>query len=251
MATAAFSEENIDIGRVVQRGFQTIGRHAAPFLGLALLLGALPAFLLSMFLVGDPAAVGMATFLAPSYWLTLLVTMIAGYVLQATLVRASILDLSGRDPDIGGSVSVALKLLLPMIGVAILSSILIGIGALLLVVPGVIVYLMLIVTVPALVEERRGVIESMQRSRALTKGSRGRIFLLMLLFIVAYFIVNMVMGFVFGIAGLGALTVAALVQAVSGGLVALLMAAMLASLYVELRTVKEGATTEGLAEIFA
>jgi hypothetical protein len=51
--------------------------------------------------------------------------------------------------------------------------------------------------------------------------------------------------------GLGALTVVtAAFAAVVSALTALLVAAMLAALYVELRTVKEGATVESLAAIF-
>ena len=60
-------------------------------------------------------------------------------------------------------------------------------------------------------------------------------------------------------AGLGAASVAVdetesltfVAEAVVGTVGALFMSVMTAALYVELRTVKEGATTEGLASIFA
>lgn len=250
MATAAVTDTKIDIGQVVQRGFATIGRHAAPYLGLALLLGGLPTFLMYAFLLKGVEAGGSATFLVPSYAVSSIVSMILGYLLQAAIVRSSILDLSGRDPEIGASLVEALQLILPIVGVVILSGILVGIGFMLLIVPGIIVYIMLIVAVPALVEERQGVIASMKRSRALTAGSRGRIFLLLLLFLVVYFIVAAVIGIFIGVTATNPI-IYALGQALLAALVSLIVAAMLASLYVELRTVKEGATTEGLAEIFA
>jgi hypothetical protein len=254
MATKVLSNESIDIGRVIQRGIRTISRHGLVFAALALLLGGVPTYLTQTFLVGNLTGEGagapFAVFLSPGYWGSILVTMICGYVLQATLVRASILDLSGRDPDIGQCLVEALKLILPMIGLAIMTSIICGIGFVLLFVPGIIFYLMLIVAVPVLVEERSGVIESMQRSRQLTKGSRGRIFLLLLLFVLAYLLVSAVFGFVGGIFGSGSMAMIALTGSLASSIVGLLISALLASLYVELRTIKEGATPEGLAAIF-
>ncbi len=250
MATAYASEEKIDIGRVVQRGFQSIGGHALAVVGLALLLVSLPQFLVYSMFPREPAAITAGYFLSFSYWLPLIVSVISGFILQATLVRMAILDLSGRQPDVGKSLVAALKLLLPMIGLAILSTIIVGLGFLLLIVPGIIAYIMLIVTVPVLVEERAGVIGSMKRSAELTKGSRLRIFLLLILFFVAYLAITFVATFLLGFGFSDALTVGIVVQSATAGATALLVAAMLASLYVELRTVREGATPEGLAAIF-
>lgn len=254
MATKTLSNEAIDIGRVIQRGVQTISRHGLVFAALALLLSGLPTYLTQALIpMGaiseDVPAAAFANLLTPAYALVWLVTMISSYVLQATLVRASILDLSGRDPQIGESLVEALKLLLPMIGLAILTSILVGIGFLLLIVPGVIIYTMLVVAVPALVEERGGVFHSMRRSRELTKGSRWKILLLLLLFLLVYFLVTAVFGAIGAVFGADS-TMVLLVSALAASSVGLVMAAMLASLYVELRTIKEGATPEGLAAIF-
>jgi hypothetical protein len=49
----------------------------------------------------------------------------------------------------------------------------------------------------------------------------------------------------------GMLWLAPMVSAASATIISLFTAAMLASLYVELKTVKEGATSETLATIFA
>ncbi|HEV2747079.1 MAG TPA: hypothetical protein VGW34_07255 [Allosphingosinicella sp.] len=233
---------------MIQRGFAAIGRHAAAFAGLALLLGGVPTFLTSYLL--DSLAAGGPFTAAPGYGLSVLVAAVCGSLLQAALVRVVVLDLSGREPDIVAILIDSLKMILPMIGLAILSWILTILGLILLVVPGIIIYLMLIVAVPALVEERGGVIHSMRRSRELTKGSRGRIFLLLLLFGAAYFGSWLCLSFVIGLVGIDAATATLITDSLLGSVAALLTAAMLASLYVELRTVKEGATAEGLAAIF-
>lgn len=227
-----------------------VARNGLPLLAVSLLLAGLPAFFVQRELLAmsetDPMGFSSAIYVA-SY----IISLLTGFILQATIVRTAVLDLSGRRPEVGQSLLQALKLLLPMIGIALLSSILIGLGLVLLVVPGIIAYIMLIVAVPVLVEERGGVAHALQRSRELTKGSRWRIFLLILVFLLAWLIVYAVAAFAISALGLEIRWMLALVEGVSAALIGLLMSAMLASLYLELRTVKEGATTDGLALIFA
>lgn len=253
MATTPAEDRKISIGRVVSRGFDTLGRNAPAFIGLAMLFGGVPSFISQYLLLGamDPAD-PLATF-TPAYFLSLLLMVIASYFLQAALVRSAILDLSGRPAEVGRSLAIALRLILPMIGLGIVSYFLIMLGLFLLIVPGVIAYLMLIVAVPALIEERRGVFASMSRSRELTKGSRWQIFGLLILFILVYGVSVIVLGLVVGApgAGPGQVSIAApIADAAVATVTILVMAVMLASLYLELRTVKEGATTDGLAAIF-
>lgn len=259
MASAALGGESIDIGRVVSRGLQTIGRHALPFAALAIVLSAIPIVLMLGVSLEVTPDNPFRIFLSPFYWLSLLFSIVAGYVLQATVVREAMLDLSGRDPEIGPSLIVALRLLLPMIGLATVTGICIAIGWLLLIVPGIIVFIMFLVAVPAMVEERRGVFGSMSRSRELTRGSRWRIFVMLVMYFIVYLLVAG--GFAFasglfaasadGAVPAGGLGIGATVsQILVSAALSLLASAMLASLYVELRTVREGATTDGLAAIF-
>lgn len=257
MATRIDTDGRIDIGSVVQRGFAVIGRHWAAFLLLALLFGGVPSFLTQFLLLAESEG-GNVGQTAIMYFPTLLFSVLAGYMLQAIVVRSVILDLSGRPADYGGSLAAALRLILPMIGLSIVSSVAIGLGMLLLIVPGVILYVMWIVAVPVLIEEQAGVIGSLGRSADLTKGSRWRIFALLLLFAIAWVIIWTVVGFAFGIALtptgmsdlMGLSTTAGLLSAASATIVGVLASAMLASLYVELRTVKEGASTDTLAAVF-
>lgn len=252
-------EEKIDIGRVLQRAFEAIWHNALAYVALAFLLAGLPYFALYYFgisaftLLPDgrfELAEGMdvLTLLGAGSGLLLLV-MFAGNLLYAALVRSIILDLSGRPADIKGSMAAAASLALPMLGLAIFVGVGVTIGFVALVVPGIIFYLMWIVAVPVLVEERRGIFGSMERSAELTRGSRWRIFGI---YLVVAFLSGAVSNIAAEIAARASdpfwLVVAYGVAATIGGVLA---AAFVSSLYVELRTVKEGATTDSLAEVFA
>ncbi len=78
-----------------------------------------------------------------------------------------------------------LYLSLIMIGVGIG----IGIGLVLLIVPGIILALMWSLTIPVAVLEDKGLRDATSRSAELTKGNRGRIFMIYFLFIVLMYIV--------------------------------------------------------------
>jgi hypothetical protein len=68
----------------------------------------------------------------------------------------------------------------------------IGVGFLLLIVPGIILALMWALTIPVAVIEDKGLRDSVNRSAELTKGHRGRVFVIGLLFIVIWYAVYMV-----------------------------------------------------------
>ena len=119
------------------------------------------------------------------------------------------------------------------------------------IIPGFIVYVTLILSVPVLVEERKGIIASMKRSRDLTEGSRGRIFLLVLILFLGIAGIATAVRMLTAMAGPHLWWAMIGARAITAAMNGLLSAAMLSSLYVEVRTVKEGATTESLAVIFA
>ena len=251
MATTAISE-NIDIGRILQRGFATIGRNALAFFGAAFVLVGLPSVAAYMFVLGRMDAVETNP-LDSTYWtgqfLLILISFITGAILQAAIVRSSILDLGGRDPDMAGSFGTAVSMVFQLVGLAIVMSIGFALGLLLLIVPGVILYVMWLVAVPVMVEERRGIFGSLARSAELAKGSKWQIFGL----VVIIFIVSFVISFVFGLfapALMDNLMLMSVLSSLAAAVSAVVMAGILASLYVELRTVKEGADTNSLAAVF-
>jgi hypothetical protein len=108
----------------------------------------------------------------------------------ATVMAVSRVHL-GNDTSISESfASVKGKILylaLIMIGVAVG----IGIGFVLLIVPGIILALMWALTIPVAVLEDKGLRDATSRSAELTKGNRGRIFMIYFLFMVLTYIVIM------------------------------------------------------------
>lgn len=67
----------------------------------------------------------------------------------------------------------------------------IGVGFVLLIVPGIILALMWALTIPVAVLEDKGLRDSVERSAELTKGHRGRVFMVYLLFLILFYAVYM------------------------------------------------------------
>ncbi|TGS88721.1 hypothetical protein EN820_55125, partial [bacterium M00.F.Ca.ET.177.01.1.1] len=97
---------------------------------------------------------------------------------------AAIVDLRGSKPVFADCFGVALALLFPILGASLLVTLGILIGLLLLLVPGILLLLRWAVTMPVMIQERRGILDSMARSRDLTKGSRWALLWLWLILIV-------------------------------------------------------------------
>jgi uncharacterized membrane protein len=87
-----------------------------------------------------------------------------------------------------------LVVVLPLIGLGILHSLAVAVGFMLLIVPGVMLYMMWSVAAPALVAERNSVFAAFGRSRFLTRGARWKIFALQLVIIVIYGMVSSSLG---------------------------------------------------------
>jgi hypothetical protein len=109
--------------------------------------------------------------------LVLVVSTIAGTLYQGMVVNL-VRDVQDgrRDSSMGELVSSALPFLLPLIGAGLLSGLGVGIGFVLLVVPGL--YLMTIwaVIAPAIVVEGKPVMEAFGRSRQLVRGHGRPVF---------------------------------------------------------------------------
>jgi hypothetical protein len=83
----------------------------------------------------------------------------------------------------------------------------IGVGLVLLIVPGIILGLMWALTIPVAVIEDTGLRDSVNRSAELTKGSRGRVFVIYVLFLVLLYAIYMAWMFpALILVGLGART---------------------------------------------
>jgi hypothetical protein len=261
MATMPEAMAKIDVGRVLGKGFGALRDNFPAFFGVSILLGGVPAFLTYYMAFAGASTLDLNYMISPSFWGPIggsgFVMLLASAMLQGVLARSTILHLSGRDAEVGESLALGFRLILPIIGVTICAGVLVAFGLIALIVPGIMVYCATIVAVPALVEERSGVFASISRSWELTRGTRGRIFLLVIVLGIISSGISQVADRISGMnfdpatqAFPNPLLVGT-VEGIVGSVTAAIGAVVLAALYVELREVKEGASPNDLANIFA
>jgi uncharacterized membrane protein len=106
---------------------------------------------------------------------------------------------------------------------------------------------MWIVATPVMMAEDKGVMDSLTRSAELTSGFKGTIFLLVIIFLLFAMLFGFLAGMLSFWSAFAIMIISALVNSVTGAI----QAAGVASLYLELRTAKEGADTGALADIFS
>jgi len=267
MATVAPTHEpsEMSVGRVLQRAFSAITFNPAVILGLSLVVGALPTVIMTyvFYQIGvgapQPMQPGGASFNSAlgAIALSTVLTLVISALVQGALTRAAVSANEGVRASFGESLATGIRVILPLIGLSLLYAFAVGIGFLLLLIPGIILILMWAVAVPALVVERGGILESLSRSAELTKGSRWKILGLFCVLGVSYWLLSFVIGLVglgvYGSAGpAGQLTITSLIgSAIVGMIFNALWGTIQPSLYVELRRAKEGDSVDNLEQIFA
>ena len=167
---------------------------------------------------------------------------------QAMIVYATFQALRGRPVRAGESMARGLQRLGAVLLTSILTGIIVALGTILLVIPGIIASVIMCVAIPACIVERLGPIESIERSSYLSRGFRWPIF-------GAFFAI--------GIAGIIA---NALITALTKGselvwldpaislvwntLVTAYQTVLVAIIYHDLRVVKDGIDLEHIAAVF-
>ncbi|MBS0362126.1 MAG: hypothetical protein JSR98_12165 [Proteobacteria bacterium] len=256
MSLAGEISGKLDIGRVIQELFQVLSRHFVTFLILAVILVGVPSAVLNLFIGNTVGGFGAGFWAA--YSRTLGASFIVGLltlILQATIIHATASDLNGRPVSVADSLRTGLYAFIPLLGIGILMGLAVGLGFLLLIVPGVMLALAWCVAVPTYVVERPNLMDVFGRSAELTRGNRWRILGLFCIYVVAFIIVEVVFGIIGGVTNiisfggfpvltrlivLPAMQVASALLGATGGTV----------LYMELRRVREGVGPEGLAALF-
>jgi hypothetical protein len=127
-----------------------------------------------------------------------LVSIVAAFVLQATLVKA-VQDVRDGHADL--SISQTVSEAMPFIGSVALASILAGvaitIGLILLIVPGLFLITIWAVIVPVIIIERSGALAAFGRSRQLVRGRGWHVFGTLVLVYIIMLVVNIVLGVIF------------------------------------------------------
>lgn len=261
-------DRSVSIGRIFNRAFGTMGSNPVTVFGIAFVFGALPGVVIN--LVSQRLGYSQQNLttgvITPAMFVTIavvtvLLSIIFAMLTQGALVRATAAHSEGREASFGESAMAGLRVVVPLFLLGLLLALGVGLGFVLLIVPGIILYLMWAVAAPALVEEGTGVFESFSRSAYLTKGARWTILGLGLIMLVIYWIFSGLIGVIlvsmYGVQGLAASIQQGLpigfllVSGVISTILTAIVATIQTSLYIELRNWKDGPATEALNEIFA
>lgn len=264
MATLVDSfDRGISAGRVFELAFATFRNNPYATIGLAILLGTIPALTLEFLVsvlwprslvlnIGGVALPGsIALFLVKSFY-----SQLIGVVLQGALISLVVAESAGRKGSFAESLAAAGRCLLPLLALGALTGVCVELGTTLLVIPAFIVYVLWSVAPSALVQEGEGVLMAVNRSQELSEGGRWRVVGILLV----PFVTAMVLGFVvaflsrsLGITiGIAHLSIGYLAIMATTSIIAYLLWALVqAALYVELRRWKEGDSVENLEQVFA
>ena len=263
--------ERLNIGRVISRAFGAIGPNFGSFFVISLIFSAIPGFAISyaysfygipmLSQVGDGATMTSFVGLIANF-----LTSLPAYIATGAITHGSIVHFNGAKAPLGDCLQTGIRKFLPLFAVGVLTTIGVAFGAILLIIPGIIVAIALSVSTPALVVENTGVFGSMTRSANLTENNRWAIFGLIVICLVVIMLIGLVVGAILvALIGGGFRGESGVVLAGSEGLVSwgatgvsllgdalstTIGAAGVASLYYELRTNKEGASSDDLARVF-
>lgn len=175
------SVQPISARQVVSRVWEIYREQTAVLIGTALVL-----FGLEFLIVA----------LLPSASIAITVLFAALSILYQGMVVKLVQDLQAgrRDHSVGDLLRSVEPVLLPLIGVSILSAIGIAIGFVLFIIPGLILLVIWSLVAPVTVLERPGVFAAFRRSRALVSGNGWGVFRVILLVGFAVIVVSLLVG---------------------------------------------------------
>lgn len=260
MTVADIASGRFEIGRVATRTFEVIRGNFVSFFILGL-IATLPtsvytisvaAHLLPSMPVatGDPRA---TTLFIAGVFGSLIVGAFFSLILQATLTYGAISYLSNQPVALGRALGIGLRQFFPLLAIAMLEGLAMMGAALLLIFPAFMLYVMWVVAVPVRVAENTGIFEAFGRSRALTAGYRWPIFGTIVVFFLGAGVAQNVAGVMISPAtasGPAVLYIGVVLSALITAIVAVASATLIASIYYELRLVKEGVGPAQIAAVF-
>lgn len=169
----------------------------------------------------------------------LVVATIAGTLYQGMVV-AVVRDIKGGgvEGSVGRLMKSAMPVIMPLIGVGLLSGLAIGIGFILLIIPGLVLLTIWSVVAPVVVIERSGVIPAFARSRALVRGSGFQVFRVIAVAFIIAFVVGLILTTIAAAIANGPL-IRIVFSAIASTFTAPIGALVASVLYFRLRTIRE------------
>ncbi|MDR3164170.1 MAG: hypothetical protein LBU13_01165 [Synergistaceae bacterium] len=232
------------VGSVLSVTWRTLFRAPGIFIGFTFMSNLLTA-IISIVVNTNISAIASFS--------SLLINMTLSLVIQGAIAYAVFQVIMGGRASMGESLSKSASKIFALLAVAIFTSLAVGLAGMLLVVPGIILLCMWYISAPACVVERMGPIESLGRSRALTKGYRWHVLGVMMLLSIITSLMNLLFMFLMR-ALVPDATLRNMTAPIVVGLATLIPNAFAnvapAVTYYRLRMVKESLTMESLANVF-
>lgn len=236
--TSAMAAKGLTVGSVLSRTFSTLKKNPVVFFGLPLIFLA-PTTVIDV-LLPDSFDSGLSIEI---------VEMILSLAVQGATAYGVFQVLRGQTATLGESVSYGMAHLGPLILTALLTGLGILAGTLLFVIPGIILACLWSVAIPVCVIERMGAIDSIKRSAQLTRGYRWPIFVLVLMISLA--ILGVAIGVVLIVEILtDSVAITTLLTALALTVVQAFNNVMSATIYFDLRAIKENITVDNLTAVF-
>ena len=241
----------LGVGEIVDATFTVYRRRFGPMVTIALILVFIP-FLVS--LVGGCSldSSGTTTCTSPIGWLGYYVGVVGSIVAGVAAVLVAAGAYADVPSDWRRAMGIGVRRTVAILLASIVAGLLIAIGFVLLIVPGIFVLVSLAVVWEALIIEGIGPMESIKRSWRLVSGERWRVFgaglLVIVLMVIFVGVVSAVIALILasGLGVSGGMT-GYLVQQVASLLTIPLTAALGTVIYLDLRVRKESLSADELA----
>ena len=236
--TALQAEGEFRIGSVLSRAWNVLFANF-PFFFLVAVVTALPGAVWP--LVVDPTKHLVANVLVT------VVSIVLGTIGQAVILVGAFQYLRGEPVQAGEAFRQAMARFLPLVGLGILYGLGVGIGFVLLIVPGLILLARWAVVIPACLVEGTSPTDSMSRSASLTEGNRWKVLGVLLLTIIVFLIVYSIFHLALNPAGIYATQIGTLLLQGVWGAFFNCLAIMI---YHDLRMAKEGISSKQIVAVF-
>lgn len=197
-------------------------------------------------------------FLQSSFWGTFAVATIIGVILQIMSVAATTWAVSscylGSRPTILASYKAILSRMIPLVFAALLTYLMVGVGFMLCILPGIVALVLTVFVSQALILENKGVIESIKRSFVLARSNPGRILLVLVISILLMWVISLLIDIPLQLLALGvaeqtglALAASSIMRSIVSSAVMPIITVALVLLYYDVRVRHEGFDIEMLA----
>ena len=258
MATSSTTTAPFQFGRVVSATFGALRQNLATYLILALVFSALPSIAVDLLFAKIPAPANPWS----AFQLNNIKTGLEN-VFSYPLIAAVILGVSayarGETLTLEEAWTRGLRAWWSLFALDFVKNLRVGIGLVLLIVPGMIWAAMWAVALPIKMLENRPLGACLTRSEVLTKGRRWPIVGLIAVFLVGTILTGLVLGLVAGIL-IGVLKATGLpftgvIELIASAAITMVIdlvgAAGIACLYFELKTTREGLEPTAVAAVFS